>query len=110
MTHKRKGPPHSSTADTALDLGSDEAPNVFDDDSGFGITRQEQDVLNGADAPNPTPMAEEESPATAPLYDSGWTVRDGFKVRVRWYGVPDDGKRQRWARNLLLDDAHASYP
>ncbi len=104
MTQKRKGPRHSSTADTTLDLGSDEAPNVFDDDSGFGITRQEQDVRDGADASNPTPKAEEECSATAPLYDSGWTVRDWFKDRVRWYGVPDDGKRQRWATNLLLGD------
>ena len=35
------------------------------------------------------------------LYDSGWAKKSGFNLRVRWYGVPDDGSRRRWVSNVL---------
>ena len=46
------------------------------------------------------------SPAATPVYDSGWSTRGGFSVRVRWYGVPDDGRRRRWLTELISRESN----
>ena len=69
----------------------------------------DSEVTGGAQE-NSDPASEHqntgESPAAKPVYDSGWTTRGGFSVRVRWYGVPDDGRRRRWLTDLISREAN----
>lgn len=100
MTQKHEGPRHSSTADTALDLGSYEAPNVSADHIDSAVSRQGPEVLDCTGVPDHA--LDNGYTNKTPVYDSGWTRRAGFNIRVRWYGVPDDGKRRRWVNRLLF--------
>ena len=54
-------------------------------------------------------VAEAQDMEPEPVYDSGWTVRDGVRVRVRWYGVHDDGRRSRWFSDMMANE-RARFP
>ena len=91
------GPHESGRSGTAPDLSQNGSPSATFYDSESAIATQ------GAEASRHDEGAS--SPATTPLYDSGWTTRGGFSLRVRWYGVPDDGRRRRWLTHLLSGEA-----
>ena len=90
---EKNGPHQSGRSGTALDPSRNDSPPVTSDDSENAIATQ------GIEAANRDEGAS--SPAATPVYDSGWSTRSGFSVRVRWYGMPDDGRRRRWLTDLL---------
>ena len=105
---KETGPSEIANSDAAPNRGSDKPPMVDNHDSEKMRDRQGTDPMLSldGDAGSLEVTDSDESPAGPEadrnaLYDSGWTVRDGFRVRTRWYGVGDHGVRRQWAMGLL---------
>ena len=86
---------------TTLNAGQNGSPSVASDGNDSAIATQAADAAGHdeiACAGSPTGAS---SPSSPMIYDHGWTTQQGFKVRVLWYGVPDDGRRRRWFRDIL---------
>ena len=85
------GPHKNGSSGTAHDLDQfgPQSSSQHDSEGPVG-TQDQRDPSSGSQTPTATPV-----------YDSGWTARNGFNVRVRWYGMPDDGSRRRWVSDVL---------
>ena len=95
------GPHGVGRCGTALDTSRNGSPSVAFDDSESAIATQGADAAGHdeiAGAGSPTGAS---PPAFPIIYDSGWATQGGFQVRVQWRGVPDDGRRRRFFRDIL---------
>ena len=108
MQHEKdetNGPSEVAYSNTALDRGSSEPVMVDDHDNEAAGDLQGRHVIprldSDAHSREVADADEERGPDREALYDSGWTMCAGLRVRVRWYGVGDHGGRRRWVRNLL---------
>ena len=103
----KKGPQKFGRSGTALDPSHDSSKSVASDDSECAIATQVADAAGHDEIAGAGPLDGTESPAPNIVYDSGWTTRNGFKVRVQWHGVSDDGRQRRWFRDILFRQINA---
>ena len=95
------GPHESGRCGTALDASRNGSPSVTFDDSESAIATQGADAAGNDEIAGAGSPTEASPPAVPIIFDSGWTTQGSFQVRVQWLGVPDDGRRRRFFRDIL---------
>ena len=101
MIQKEIGPHEFWRSGTARDPSRDRHESVNCDDSELAIATLRDVRPRYEEIATAGPLDSTESQGPDILYDSGWTKQGTFNLRVRWYGVPDDGSRQRWVSDVL---------
>ena len=100
MNNHENGPREFWRSGTAHNPSRDRLKSVNAYDSERAIAAQGADMGHDEIA-GAGPLDSTESQGPDILYDSGWTKKGTLNLRVRWYGVPDDGSRRRWVSDVL---------
>jgi hypothetical protein len=88
MTQKGKGPRENSSSGTAPDQNAYSDASVVTDDTESVVALEHNGVVELVDG-----MESEDANL---ISDSGWSIQNRARVRVRWHGVPNHGSFWPW--------------